>query len=180
MIGLIARLAQLMADGRRGVLLTVLDGQGAGTKLLWLEDGSGDELSPELATAAEEVVRAGRNRLLELDQTRVFAEVYGPPPRLFVYGAVDTAEALCRAARVIGWSTIVADARPMFITEARLPSADRLIVAWPEEAFAQVAPDHQTAVVVLTHDDKFDRPALMAAMATEAFYIGALGSRRNQ
>jgi xanthine dehydrogenase accessory factor len=178
LIGLIARLVQLMADGRRGVLLTVLDGQGAGTKLLWLEDGSGDELSPELATAAEEVVRAGRNRLL--DQTRVFAEVYGPPPRLFVYGAVDTAEALCRAARVIGWSTIVADARPMFTTEARLPSADQLIVAWPEEAFAQVAPDHQTAVVVLTHDDKFDRPALMAAMATEAFYIGALGSRRNQ
>ena len=180
MIPLIARLAGLTADRRRGVLLTVLEGEGAGTKLLWLEDGSGDELSPELATAAAEVVRAGRNRLLELDQTRVFAEVYGPPPRLFVYGAMDTAEALCRAAKVIGWSTIVADARPMFITEARLPSADRLIVAWPEEAFAQVAPDHQTAVVVLTHDDKFDRPALMAAIASEAFYIGALGSRRNQ
>jgi xanthine dehydrogenase accessory factor len=177
---LIPRLAQLAADGRRGVLLTVLDGEGAGTKLLWLEDGSGDGLSPELAAAAEEVVRGGRNRLLELDQTRVFAEVYGPPPRLFVYGAVDTAEALCRAARVIGWSTIVADARPMFTTRARLPSADQLIVAWPEEAFAQVAPDHQTAVVVLTHDDKFDRPALMAAIATDAFYIGALGSRRNQ
>jgi xanthine dehydrogenase accessory factor len=177
---LIPRLAQLAADGRRGVLLTVLDGEGAGTKLLWLEDGSGDGLSPELAAAAEEVVRGGRNRLLELDQTRIFAEVYGPPPRLFVYGAVDTAEALCRAARVIGWSTIVADARPMFTTRARLPSADQLIVAWPEEAFAQVAPDHQTAVVVLTHDDKFDRPALMAAIATDAFYIGALGSRRNQ
>jgi xanthine dehydrogenase accessory factor len=177
---LIPRLAQLAADGRRGVLLTVLDGEGAGTKLLWLEDGSGDALSPELAAAAEEVVRGGRNRLLELDRTRIFAEVYGPPPRLFVYGAVDTAEALCRAARVIGWSTIVADARPMFTTRARLPSADQLIVAWPEEAFAQVAPDHQTAVVVLTHDDKFDRPALMAAIATDAFYIGALGSRRNQ
>ncbi len=177
---LIERLAGLTADGRRGVLLTVLEGEGAGTKLLWLEDGTGDGLSPELTAAAEEVVRAGRNRLLELDQTRVFAEVYGPPPRLFVYGAVDTAEALCRAAKVIGWSTVVADARPMFTTEARLPSAERLIVAWPEEAFAQMAPDHQTAVVVLTHDDKFDRPALMAAMATEAFYIGALGSRRNQ
>jgi xanthine dehydrogenase accessory factor len=162
------------------VLLNVLEGEGAGTKLLWLEDGTGDELSPELAAAAEEVVRAGRNRLLELDHTRVFAEVYGPPPRLFVYGAVDTAEALCRAAKVVGWSTVVADARPMFTTQARLPSADQLIVAWPDEAFAQVAPDHQTAVVVLTHDDKFDRPALMAAMTTEAFYIGALGSRRNQ
>jgi xanthine dehydrogenase accessory factor len=68
----------------------------------------------------------------------------------------------------------------MFATQARIPSADELIVAWPDEAFARVRPDHQTAVVVLTHDDKFDRPALMAALATEAFYIGALGSRRNQ
>ena len=61
-----------------------------------------------------------------------------------------------------------------------MPSADELLVAWPEEAFAQVEPDHATAVVVLTHDDKFDVPALKAALATEAFYIGALGSRRNQ
>ena len=62
----------------------------------------------------------------------------------------------------------------------RIPSADELIVEWPQEAFAQVRPDHQTAIVVLTHDDKFDEPALIGALETEAFYIGALGSRRNQ
>ena len=62
----------------------------------------------------------------------------------------------------------------------RLPSADEIIVEWPEEALAQVAPDHATAVVVLTHDDKFDVPALKAALESDAFYIGALGSRRNQ
>jgi xanthine dehydrogenase accessory factor len=61
-----------------------------------------------------------------------------------------------------------------------MPSADELIVAWPEEAIAQVEPDHQTAIVVLTHDDKFDEPALKTALETDAFYIGALGSRRNQ
>jgi xanthine dehydrogenase accessory factor len=177
---LVPRLAELTARGERGVLLTVVDGEDAGAKLLWLEAGGGDELPPELRTLAGEVARAGRNRLLEVDGRRVFAEVYGPPPRLFIYGAVDTAESLCRAAKLIGWSAIVADARPMFATEARLPSADELIVAWPDEAFARVRPDHQTAVVVLTHDDKFDRPALIAALATEAFYIGALGSRRNQ
>ena len=177
---LIERLAELTAASARGVLLTAIDGDDAGTKLLWLEAGGGDEVPPELAAAADEVVRAGRNKLLELDDRRVFAEFYGPPPRLFVYGAVDTAESLCRAAKLIGWSAIVADARPMFATEARIPSADELIVAWPDEAFARVRPDHQTAVVVLTHDDKFDRPALMAALGTEAFYIGALGSRRNQ
>ena len=110
----------------------------------------------------------------------VFAEVYGPPPRLLVFGAVDTAEALCAMAKQIGWRTIVADARGKFVTHERLPSADELVVAWPEEALEQVAPDHATAVVVLTHDEKFDVPALKGALETEAFYVGALGSRRNQ
>ena len=66
----------------------------------------------------------------------------------------------------------------MFLTPERMPSADLLIQKWPEEALAEIAPDHQTAVVVLTHDDKFDEPALKAALESEAFYIGALGSRR--
>jgi xanthine dehydrogenase accessory factor len=114
------------------------------------------------------------------DGTKVFAEWYGPPPRLFVYGAVDTAEALCRAAKLLGWHVIVADARGKFATSERIPSADELIVAWPEDAYAEVQPDHQTAIVVLTHDDKFDEPALIGALASEAFYIGAIGSRRNQ
>jgi xanthine dehydrogenase accessory factor len=174
------RLAELLDAGQRGVLLTFVDGERSGTKLLWLEAGGGDEVDEELKVVAREVVRAGRNRLVELEGARVFAEVYGPPPRLLIYGAVDLAEALCQAAKLVGWRSIVADARAMFVTEARLPSADERIVAWPEEAFAQVAPDHQTAVLVLTHEDRFDRPALMAALSTEAFYIGALGSRRNQ
>jgi xanthine dehydrogenase accessory factor len=177
---LIERLSELAVAGERGVLLTVIDGDDAGTKLLWIESGGGDALPPELEALAHEVVRAGRNRLLEADGRRVFAEVYGPPPRLLIYGAVDTAESLCRAAKLVGWTAIAADARPMFATKARIPSADQLIVAWPDEAFAEVRPDHQTAVLVLTHEDKFDRPALIAALRTEAFYIGALGSRRNQ
>ena len=110
----------------------------------------------------------------------MFAEVYGPPPRLFAYGAVDTAEALAAAAKLLGWTTVVADARAKFATRERIPSADELIVAWPEEAFAQVAPDHATAIVILTHDDKFDLPALELALATDAFYVGLIGGRRNQ
>jgi xanthine dehydrogenase accessory factor len=177
---LLGRLAALPED-RRAVLFTVLEGTESGRKLLVVEGGetTGDA-SAELATHADEVLRGGRNRLLELDGTRVFAEWYGPPPRLLVYGAVDTAEALCRSAKLLGWRTIVADARAKFATRERIPSADELIVAWPEETIAQVQPDHQTAVVVLTHDDKFDEPALLGALGTEAFYIGALGSRRNQ
>jgi len=181
-VSLVERLSALAASGDRGVLLTVVEGDGAGSNALVLEGGETLGSAPDEAVAqADEVIRGGRNKLLVLeDGTKVFAEVYGPPPRLLVYGAVDTAEALCRAAGLLGWTTIVADARAKFATRERIPSADELIVAWPDEAFAQVAPDHQTAVVVLTHDDKFDEPALMGALGTEAFYVGALGSRRNQ
>jgi xanthine dehydrogenase accessory factor len=97
-----------------------------------------------------------------------------------IIGAVDTADALCQAANLLGWETIVADARAKFATRERMPNADRVLVEWPEEALAQVAPDHGTAILVLTHDAKFDIPALKAALATEAFFVGALGSRRNQ
>ena len=129
----------------------------------------------------DELIRRGRNTLIALaGGSKVFAEWYGPPPRVFVYGAVDTAEALCRGVKLLGWRAIVADARAKFATRERIPSADELIVEWPQDALAQVAPDHQTAIVVLTHDDKFDEPALIGALGTEAFYIGALGSRRNQ
>jgi xanthine dehydrogenase accessory factor len=181
-MSLVERLAALVASGERGILFTVVEGDGAGSNLLVLESGERLGDGPEEAAGQfDELIRRGRNTLLELgDGTKVFAEWYGPPPRLLVYGAVDTAEAMCRGAKLLGWHTIVADARAKFATRERIPSADELIVEWPPETFAQVRPDHQTAIVVLTHDDKFDEPALIGALETEAFYIGALGSRRNQ
>jgi xanthine dehydrogenase accessory factor len=181
-LSLVERLARLRESEERGILFTCVEGAAVGEKTLVLESGErvGDGLDDAVAQF-DELIRRGRNRLLELeDGSKVFAEWYGPPPRLFVYGAVDTAEALCRAAKLLGWRTIVADARGKFATPERIPSADELIVEWPEEALAQVRPDHQTAIVVLTHDDKFDEPALAGALETEAFYVGALGSRRNQ
>lgn len=181
-MGLVHRLAELHESEERGVLFTAVDGDEAGTKVLVLESGEriGDGLDDAVALF-DELVRGGRNRLLTReDGTKVFAEWYGPPPRLFVYGAVDTAEALCRGAKLLGWHTIVADARAKFATRERVPSADELAVEWPQEALDRIRPDHQTAIVVLTHDDKFDEPALIGALLTEAFYIGALGSRRNQ
>ena len=178
---MIERLLRLQREGGRGVVLTVLEGDDAGSKLLVVEGGetAGDG-PPELAEHADELIRAARSLTLELEGRKVFAEVYGPPPRLFVYGAVDTAEALAAAATLLGWRTVVADARTAFATRERMPSADELIVAWPEEAFAQVAPDHATAIVILTHDDKFDLPALELALASDAFYVGLIGGRRNQ
>jgi xanthine dehydrogenase accessory factor len=181
-LSLIHRLAELRESEERGVLFTGIEGEEAGTKVLVLESGERIGAGLEGAVAQfDEVIRRGRNKLLTFDDgSKVFAEWYGPPPRLLVYGAVDTAEALCRGAKLLGWHTIVADARAKFATRERIPSADELIVEWPHEALAQVQPDHQTAIVVLTHDDKFDEPALIGALETEAFYIGALGSRRNQ
>ena len=179
---LLQRLAELRESEERGIVFTAVEGDGVGTKVLVLESGErvGDGLE-EAVAQFDELIRRGRNHLLTLDDgSKVFVEWYGPPPRLFVYGAVDTAEAMCRGAKLLGWHAIVADARAKFATRERIPSADELIVAWPDEAYAQVQPDHQTAIVVLTHDDKFDEPALIGALATEAFYIGALGSRRNQ
>jgi xanthine dehydrogenase accessory factor len=175
------RLLRLGERGERGVHFTVLDGPEAGSELLVLEGGETAGSGPgELAAHAEALVRGKRSQILELEGRTVFADVLGPPPRVLIFGAVDTAEALCRASKMIGWQAIVADARAKFATAERIPSADELIVGWPEDVLGRVRPDHDTAVVVLTHEEKFDVPALVGALATEAFYVGALGSRRAQ
>ena len=165
---LLQELATVARDERRAVTLIDLD---AGTERL-VQDGEEE--------VADELIRSGHSKVVELEGTRFFADVFGPPPRLLVYGAVDTADALCAAAHAVGWHAIVADARGRFATEDRLPNADEILVAWPEETLAEVQPDHATAIVVLTHDDKFDVPMLVGALESDAFYIGALGSRRNQ
>jgi len=168
--GLIEQVRTLLDEDLRGVLFTVIGGDGLGARTLALED----------EPAADEALRRGRSHVQEAGGTMVFVDVFGPPPRLLVFGAVDTAEELCRAAKRLGWQTIVADARGRFATAERLPSADEILVAWPEEVLARVQPGRDTAVVVLTHDDKFDLPTLAGALETDAFYIGAIGSRRNQ
>jgi xanthine dehydrogenase accessory factor len=180
-VTLFDQLRGVVESGGRAVVLTVIAGDDLGAKLLVLEDGTTVGDGPaELAALAPDAIRSGRGHVIEHGGLTLFADVYGPPPRLLVYGAIDTAEALCRGAKLLGWTTIVADARARFATRERIPSADELLVAWPDEAIATVQPDIGTAIIVLTHDDKFDLPLLQAALQSEAFYIGALGSRRNQ
>jgi xanthine dehydrogenase accessory factor len=155
---------ELPESSEPAIALTVLEGERAGEKSL----------------VAADAVEPGPSRVLELDGETVFAELLGPPPRLVVVGAIDTAEELCRAAKSLGWRTAVADPRPALATRERLPSPDELVVAWPAEALEQLAPDRDTAVVVLTHEERLDVPALTAALPSEAFYVGAIGSRRTQ
>ena len=168
-------------ESEPAVLFTVIGGDPLGAKLLVRADGSTEGDGPrELAALAIDARRRGKSHVVQQEGRRVFADVFGPPPTLFVYGAVDTANALCGMARQLGWHTVVADARGRFGTTDRMSNADEVLQLWPDEALAHVRPDTTTAIVVLTHDDKFDLPLLTAAVKTEAFYIGALGSRRNQ
>lgn len=178
---LIERLLAADEQEEPAVLYEVVKGEGAGSKLLAFESGEGvgnGFQDPPLSL--DELLRRGRSVLVEADGRTIFCDVFGRRPRLVVFGAVDTAEHLCAAASALGWKTVVVDARAKLATRERIPSADELVVGWPEETLADIAPDHATAIVVLTHEDRFDIPALRSALASDAFYVGALGSRRNQ
>ena len=106
----------------------------------------------------------------------VFAEAVAPPPRLVAVGAGDIAEALCALAKPLGWRTVVVDPRAGLATPERVPSADEILVQWPDE----VEVDADTALVSLVHEERIDIPALRRAVEGGAFYVGALGSRRAQ
>jgi len=133
-------------------------------------------LSIGLPCGGEIDVRIERLALDDLEKLERESE----PHRFLIFGAVDIAEALCALAKQLGWSTIVADNRAAFATPERVPSADEVLVEWPDEVLARVQPDERTAVVVLSHEERFDIPALAGALKSDAFYIGAIGSRRTQ
>ena len=99
------------------------------------------------------------------------------PPEMYVFGAIDFADAMVRMGQFLGYRVTVVDARPAFATKDRFPGADRVAVAWPHEFLADAPVDENTAIIALTHDEKFDIPLLLAAIRTRAGYIGAMGSR---
>lgn len=124
---------------------------------------------------------AGRLLLLEDDPaSEVFAETFAPPPRLVVVGATPIAEALCGFAAEAGFEVTVVDPREAFARAERFPAAYCVVVEWPDVAFEQVRLDRFASVVVLTHDEKLDDPALAAALDAGCGYIGLLGGRRTQ
>ena len=166
---------------------------------------SGGCVESDVATVAREVLASGEARALTYGITDEQAGTVGlpcggeidvslerfslselenlaetSPHRLLVFGALDIAESLCRAANELGWYTVVADPRAKFATRERIASADELLVAWPAEVLGRVEPDARTAVVVLTHEERFDVPALVGSLGSDAFYVGAIGSRRTQ
>jgi xanthine dehydrogenase accessory factor len=133
-----------------------------------------------LATAVTSAVAAGRSTVAVVDDRQYFIEVFPARPRLVVFGAVQVAMPLVRFAAELGYRTTVVDARPVFATRERFPTADELVVGWPQDVADRLALAPPDAVAVLTHDPKLDEPAILAAMHAGCRYVGAIGSRRTQ
>jgi xanthine dehydrogenase accessory factor len=175
-------------------LATVIAGPGAGAKLLVRPDDAaigslGDldldrvvtrDARGELAAGTTAVRHYGTHGEAREAVVAVFVESFAPPPRMLVFGAVDFTAALVKVAKVLGYRVTVCDAREVFATRARFPQADEVVVDWPDRLLGRVGSTltPRDAVCVLTHDAKFDVPALVAALATDVGYVGAMGSRR--
>jgi xanthine dehydrogenase accessory factor len=194
MAALYPELARALREKRPVALATVIAGPRAGAKLLVGLEGAalGDLGDPDLNRVVARDARAelesgitgerhyGPQGQARQDDVTIFIESFATPPRMLVFGAVDFTAALVRVAKVLGYTVAVCDARRVFATRARFPDADEVWNEWPEELLdrlgASLGP--RDAVCVLTHDPKFDVPAIVAALATRVGYIGAMGSRR--
>lgn len=181
-------------------LATVVDGPHVGAKLIVTstEEPVGDLGNPELtrivgrdALAELEAGRSGiRNYgpegqttpedLVNTPTVRIFVESWAKPPQMWIFGAVDFTAALAKVAKVLGYRVTVCDAREVFATRRRFPMADEVIVSWPSPVFTQrgATLGQRDAVCILTHDPKFDVPAVQGALATRVGYIGVMGSRK--
>ena len=199
MIVLYERLRERIRDEQPVALVTIIDGPGAGNKLLVAPD---TQPLGSLGTAELDRI-AARDALGELEAGRsgvrhygpngettpedlvgtpivaAFIESWAPPPQMWIFGAVDFTAALAKVAKVLGYRVTVCDAREIFATRRRFPMADEVLVSWPGPVFTErghtLGP--RDAVCILTHDPKFDVPAVQGALATSAGYIGVMGSR---
>ncbi len=140
-------------------------------------DGQGEPFAPQLPCGGSIEV-AVRRVDPRTDPLPIAERTAAERPRLLIFGAVQFADALATVGKFLGYQVTVCDARPVFATRERVPDADEVVVEWPHRYLAQTPIDAQTAICVLTHDAKFDVPALVEALRSEAGYVGALGSRR--
>jgi xanthine dehydrogenase accessory factor len=172
-------LEKLLASARTSAATAVVTHLVTGAQALVSKSGSDGELTltPDELARALQLLDDDRSGTLETPAGLLFVEVWNPKPRLLVIGAVHTAQELVPLARATGYEVTVIDPRTAFSTPVRFPNTI-LLHDWPNEALATLAPDRRTAILTLTHDPKIDDPALEAALRSEAFYIGALGSRR--
>jgi xanthine dehydrogenase accessory factor len=156
--------------------------------LRWLEHGDealviagevvlGEPLPQPILDAVQRAHRRDKGTTIETERGPLFIQVFNPPLRLIVVGAVHIAQTLVPMASLAGYDVTVVDPRRAFASDARFPGVD-VRQDWPDEALEALQPDARTAVVTLTHDPKLDDPALDVALRSDAFYIAALGSKR--
>lgn len=172
-------LTQLLADraAKRPVVVATNLDTGI-SKLLYPYENNG--VSPDLENlmqAAREAAGGDRGSTVESPEGPVFLNVFNPPLRLIVVGAVHIAQPLAVMAAEAGYQVTIIDPRRAFATAERFPGVS-ILSEWPDEALEGIEPDPRTAVVTLTHDPKLDDPALTIALKSEAFFIGALGSKK--
>lgn len=179
------RLKAALAERRPVAVATVVRGEPLGAKLLVLPDETLGSLGNRTLDARAAVDARGLLRE-ERSETRaypaagvdLFLETFPPPPVLLIFGAVHVAQALTRFAKALGFDVVIVDARATLATPERFPEADRIVQAWPDEALAELEVGPNDFVAILTHDPKFDEPALLGVLETPARYVGAVGSRK--
>jgi xanthine dehydrogenase accessory factor len=182
-----ASLREAQAERRALARGLIVRGDDLGKSVLVLEDGApegevgegGEGDDPRLVEAARKALATGEPAWVDLGEgTEAFVDVELPSPMLAMVGGVHISIALIAMAKALGYRTVVIDPRSVFGSDERFPQVDELIQEWPDEALAKVRLDRSSAVATLTHDPKIDDPALIAALRSPAFYVGALGSRR--
>ena len=168
-------------------IVTIVSGPGAGRKLAVIgpeQIGTlgNDRLDKAAVARAHELLDAEKSETAPTEgpegSVDLFYDIYPAPPTLYIFGAVHAAQPLTKLAKMLGYRVLISDARAKLATDERFPEADEVIVAWPDEAIARYTIGRNAYVAILTHDPKFDEPALLGTLETDARYIGAVGSRK--
>jgi xanthine dehydrogenase accessory factor len=191
MATMLESLVAAIREGTPVALATAVDGPGVGSKALVTPASVTGTLGNKALDRA--VIGDARSMLAQGmtgsrhyglqgeqrgDALEVFVQSFAPPPRMYVFGAIDFSRATVRMGKLLGYQVTVCDARASFATRKRFPEADEVVVRWPHEFLAEAPVDERTVLCVLTHDPKFDVPLLVEAVKTPAAYVGAMGSRR--
>jgi xanthine dehydrogenase accessory factor len=166
---LVAPIADAVREERPIALEIRITGEDAGAKRL---------VGPEDEGPAAELLARGETGIVDTPEGQLFVSSFAPRPNMYVFGAIDHAAALATIGRYLGFRVTVCDARSKFVTPERFPDVDELVVEWPDKFLERAPVDERTAICVLTHDHKFDVPALKVALRSPAGYIGAMGARR--
>lgn len=177
-------LRECLKENQLVAAVTVIAGSGLGSKMLVWPDGrsfgslGSTELDKEAAAWVRQKIQAKESGWTRLAGAEVFVDVLTPPARLIVIGAVHIAIPLVTQAKTLDFHTVVIDPRKAFATRERFPHVDELILEWPAAALEKLRPDEGTCIAVISHDEKFDNPALQVALASPACYVGVLGTRK--